>query len=467
MVMAQALGRDPGAVLVIGGGVGGMRAAMDLAEAGIRCYLVEETPSLGGRVAQLGFMFPTHDCVLCRGSADHGYGCTRPAIAPAFLDRNRHPNITVMTNTEVAGVLGQAGDFTVTLTHNPRYVNSERCTNCGLCNDVCPVNIPSTFQMGLTMQKAIYKPAPRSIPDAYVVQRGEYCNDCKKCAAICPTQAINLDEQPTSEEIQVGAIILALGYQPFSPVHLEEYGFGRYANVLTSMQFERYVSRSGPTEGVIVRPSDGRKPHRIAWLQCIGSRDQEHPYCSSICCMFATKEAMLAKQRLPDVYCQVFMMDERAFNKEYNAYWMRAQEQYDVQYTRCRISMLREVTETKNLVLRYQSEDGTPKEEEFDLVILSVGTRPPNDADALSRKQASTSVAPSPRPRRLPRPSSKPAAPPARPCAYCVTAWVGYPLIAPILSSRATASRRNGTLLTSHRARASSSAAVAAASAIR
>jgi heterodisulfide reductase subunit A len=377
---------SPGAVLVVGGGVGGMRAAMDLAETGIKCYLVEETPSLGGRVAQLGFMFPTHDCVLCRGSSDHGYGCTRPAISPAFLDHNRHPNIDLMTNTEISDVTGQAGDFAVTLTHNPRYVDPERCTNCGLCNTACPVEIPSTFQMGLTMQKAAYKVAPRSIPDAYVIERGDYCNDCKRCVSVCPTQAINLDEQPTSEQIHVGAIILALGYQPFSPRSLEEYGFGRYDNVLTSMQFERYVSRSGPTEGFIVRPSDGATPKRIAWLQCIGSRDQERPYCSSICCMFATKEAMLAKQRAPDAECQVFIMDERAFNKEYNAYWHRAEREYNVKYTRCRVSMLREAAGSKNLTVAYQAEDGTHKEEEFDLVILSVGTRPPAGADELSRK---------------------------------------------------------------------------------
>ena len=385
MVMTEMPSQGSGAVLVVGGGVGGMRAAMDLADAGIKCYLVEETPSLGGRVAQLGFMFPTHDCVLCRGSSDHGYGCTRPAISPAFLDYNRHPNIILMTDTDVGDVTGQAGDFTVTLTHRPRYVDPALCTNCGLCNTACPVEIPSTFQMGLTMQKAIYKPAPRSIPNAYVVERGAYCDQCRRCVSVCPTHAIDLDQQPTNEEIHVGAIILALGYQPFSPHNLEEFGFGRYANVLTSMQFERYVSRSGPTEGIIVRPSDGAPPKRIAWLQCIGSRDTEHPYCSSICCMFATKEAMLARQRLPDVHCQVFIMDERAFNKEYNAYWQRAQQQYAVEYTRCRISMLHEVPESKNLVVKYQTESGQRKEEEFDLVILSVGTRPPSDAAALAR----------------------------------------------------------------------------------
>lgn len=375
-----------GSVLVIGGGVGGMRAAMDLAEAGLRCYLVEETASLGGRVAQLGFMFPTHDCVLCRGSADHGYGCTRPAISPAFMDHNRHPNIVVMTDTAIAGVSGQAGDFTIRLDHRPRYVDPALCTNCGLCNEACPVEIPSSFQMGLTKQKAVYKTAPRAIPNSYVIQRGAYCDDCRRCVDVCPTKAINLEEQATGEEIHVGAIILALGYQPFSPLALEEFGFGRYANVLTSMQFERYVSRSGPTEGLIVRPSDGSAPKRIAWLQCIGSRDQAHPYCSSICCMFATKEAMLAKQRLPDAHCQVFIMDERAFNKEYNVYWQRAQQQYNVEYTRCRVSMLREAPGSKNLIVRYQQENGTQTDEEFDLVVLSVGTRPPADAAELAAK---------------------------------------------------------------------------------
>jgi heterodisulfide reductase subunit A len=205
-------GSDPtGAVLVIGGGVGGQRAALDLAEAGLRVYLAEMTPILGGRVAQLGFMFPTHDCVLCRGTSDHGYGCTRPTISPAFSDHNAHPNIAVRTSTEVTSVRGQAGDFTVTLVHQPRYVDSGRCTNCGLCEAVCPVAVPNEFQSGLALRKAIYKMAPRVAPNSYVVDRVHCQPDCTRCTAVCPTSAIRLNKKQSTETIHVGAVILAAG----------------------------------------------------------------------------------------------------------------------------------------------------------------------------------------------------------------------------------------------------------------
>ncbi|MFO7942851.1 MAG: FAD-dependent oxidoreductase [Anaerolineales bacterium] len=377
-----------GAVLVVGGGIGGMRAALDLAEAGLQVYLIEREPGLGGRVAQLGFMFPTHDCVLCRGTSDHGYGCTRPSISPALMDHNRHPNIEIMTRTEMVGASGQAGDFRVTLDHQPRYVDVDRCTNCGLCAISCPERLPSEFQESLVTRMAIHKSAPRSLPNTYYIDKGEYCESCRKCEEVCPTQAINLDEGNWQETIGVSAIILALGYKLTDPRELAEFGYGRYLNVVHSMQYERYVSRSGPTEGLVLRPSDNKPPKRIAWLQCIGSRDQDHPYCSSICCMYATKEAVLAKQRLGDVHCQVFMMDERAFNKEYNAYFYRSYEEYGVQYTRCRVSEINENPETKNLVLTYPDPDqeGEITQEEFDMVVLSVGVRPPAGADVVSEQ---------------------------------------------------------------------------------
>ena len=375
-----------GAVLVVGGGVGGMRAAIDLAEAGLKVYLVEREAGLGGRVAQLGFMFPTHDCVLCRGTSDHGYGCTRPAISPAFMDHNLHPNIEIMTRTEIVDASGQAGDFSVTLRHHPRYVAVDLCTNCGLCAAACPVRLPSEFQEELVTRMAIHKSAPRSLPNAFFVDKGDYCLDCRRCEEVCPTGAVNLDEEPWDEDVRVSAIILALGYKLSDARALEEYGFGRYPNVIHSMQYERYVSRSGPTEGLLLRPSDNKPPKRIAWLQCIGSRDQEHPYCSSICCMYATKEAVLAKQRVEGTHCQIFMMDERAFNKEYNAYFHRSCEEYGVEYTRCRISELIEDPQTHDLFVRYVDEGGKLKEERFDMVVLSVGVLPPAGAEELARK---------------------------------------------------------------------------------
>ena len=377
-----------GAVLVVGGGVGGMRAAVDLAEAGLKVYLVENMPWLGGRVAQLGYMFPTHDCVLCRGTSDHGYGCTRPAISPALLDYNLHPNIEILNNTDLINVAGYAGDFTVTLRHRPTYVDPERCINCGLCAGVCPVSLPSPFELGLTVRKAIYKMAPRALPDAYVVDKVPRCDTCRRCETICPTGAVNLDEQEAEYELNVSAIILSLGYEISSPTEYGELGYGRYPNVIHSMQYERLVSRSGPTEGIVMRPSDGKLPQRIAWIQCVGSRDEKHPYCSSICCMYATKEAMLAKQRSSlgagGVHCQIFMMDERAFGKEFNTYYEQAQKRYGVEYTRCRISAITEDTETHDLILRYPDDDGTFVEGRFDMVVLSVGALPPRGSRDLA-----------------------------------------------------------------------------------
>jgi heterodisulfide reductase subunit A len=388
--------KKPDGVLVIGGGVGGMRAALDLAEAGIHAYLLEMTPALGGRVAQLGFMFPTHDCVLCRGTSDHGFGCTRPSITPALLDHNRHPNITVLTSAEMISCIGQAGDFFVTLRKHPQFVDPDLCINCGRCAEVCPESRPSGFQLGLSMRKVIDKSAPRSVPDTYyLIDKTKKCHDCQKCVEVCPTNAINLFAVPDEIDIHVGAIILAMGFQPFDPSEMPELGYGRIPNVITSMQYERLASRSGPTEGIVRRISDGKIPKRIAWLQCIGSRDQKNQYCSSICCMYATKEAVLAKERIPDVECRIFTMDERAFNKEYNQYYLEARDQHQIKYTRCRISSIQEDPSTGEVILRYpvgrEHEEAAPgqgavREERFDMVVLAVGIRPPSGAVEIARK---------------------------------------------------------------------------------
>ena len=381
-------------VLVVGGGIGGMRAAVDLADAGIHVYLVERAPSLGGRVAQLGYMFPTHDCVLCRGTSDHGYGCSRPSISPVLLDHNMHPNITLLTLTEVVGSKGEVGDFHVHLRQHPRYVDPGRCINCARCAQACPELRVSEFQAGLANVAAIHKSAPRSIPDSYyLIDKGQACDSCQKCVEICPTQAVDLRADSVDLDIHVGVVILALGFKPFDARTMPELGLGRHKNVITSMQYERLASRSGPTEGVVLRPSDGGTPKRIAWLQCVGSRDQHNAYCSSICCMYATKEAMLAMQRVPGAECHIFTMDERAFNKEYNAYYKRARDSFGIRYNRTRISEIIEEPSTGDLVLRYPSGrshgvpalgQGVMTEERFDMVVLATGIRPPAEAEALA-----------------------------------------------------------------------------------
>ncbi|MGC8837226.1 MAG: FAD-dependent oxidoreductase [Anaerolineae bacterium] len=380
----MALRKKVGAVMVVGAGIGGMRAAADLAESGMRVYLVEALPAIGGIVSQLGFMFPTHDCVLCRGTGEHGYGCTRPSITPKLLDHDLHPNIQVMTTTQIVAVSGEPGSFQVRVRHEPRYVDVRRCINCDACAQVCPVELPSTYQAGLATRKAAYKVAPRSVPDAYVIDRGDYCDPCLKCQEVCPTHAIDLSQQPWEEDLEVGAIILSVGYRLYDPTAAQEYGYGRFPNVLTSMQYERLASRSGPTEGIPLRPSDGKLPQKIAWLQCIGSRDQIHPYCSSICCMYTTKEAVLAKQRLPGVEAKVFMMDERAFSKEYNAYYEQARTLWGIQYIRCRVSEIKEDPRTRDLYVGYHDDEGRLRYEKFNMVVLAVGSEPPPAAVALA-----------------------------------------------------------------------------------
>jgi heterodisulfide reductase subunit A len=372
-----------------------MRAAIDLAEAGLHAYLLETEPALGGRVAQLGFMFPTHDCVLCRGTSDHGFGCTRPSLTPALLDHNRHPNITVLTSTDLIACDGEPGDFHVRLRRAPVYVDPARCTNCGRCAEVCPEVRPSGFQLGLSTRKAIDKSAPRSIPNAYyLLPKSAACDDCRRCLEVCPTDAIDLQARQAEVELGVGAVILAMGFQPFDPRQMPELGYGRFPNVITSMQYERLASRSGPTEGIVRRLSDGAIPRRIAWLQCVGSRDQVNPYCSSICCMYATKQAILARQRIPDAECRIFTMDERAFNKEYELYYQQARRGYGIHYTRTRISAVAEDPATGNVLLRYPAGrghgessggQGPIRQEAFDLLVLAVGIRPPQRAIEIAR----------------------------------------------------------------------------------
>jgi heterodisulfide reductase subunit A len=371
-----------------------MRAALDLADAGIHVYLVERAPSLGGRVGQIGFMFPTHDCVLCRGSSEAGYGCTRPTISPVLLDQNPHPNITCLSLTEVESCEGEAGDFRVRLRQRPRYVDPSRCTNCGRCAQVCVQDRVSEFQAGLSRVTIVHKSAPRAAPDAYyLTDKVEACDTCRKCEQICPTHAIDLGATSVELEVHVGAVILALGFEPFDAGLMPELGYGRYRDVVSAMQYERLASRTGPTEGSIVRPSDGKVPHRIAWLQCVGSRDQVNQYCSSICCMFATKEALLAKDRIPGVECHIYTMDERAFNKGYLAYYETARDTRSVRYTRSRVSQVLEDPATGELILRYPGgrehgreteTQGPMQEERFDMVVLATGLRPPREAARLA-----------------------------------------------------------------------------------
>lgn len=256
----------PHPVLVIGGGVAGQKAALDLAHAGLDVLLVEKDSSLGGTVAQLDLMFPQHNCLLCRGEARHGPGCTRPTISADLLDHARGENLKVWTRSRVQEVSGKAGAFRVTIKREPRYVDAARCISCDRCAQACPHPMSDPFQAGLVQRKAAYRPSLRAVPDAYAIDKGPWCEGCGRCVPACPTAAIHLEEQARAERVTASAIVLATGLRLSDPALSQEYGYGRFPNVFTGLEMERLCSAAGPGEGRILRRSDGQPPARIAWL---------------------------------------------------------------------------------------------------------------------------------------------------------------------------------------------------------
>jgi len=363
-------------VLVIGGGIAGIQASLDLANGGIKVHLIEKTPSIGGVMAQLDKTFPTMDCSIC-------------ILAPKMIECFRHPNIILHTLSEVVEVTGSAGDFHVKIIEKPRYVDASKCTGCGLCSEKCPIKRPSEFQAGLGTRKVIYMPFPQAVPLVACIDY-EYClyfqkGVCKVCEKFCPAGAIDYEQQPMEIELDVGSIILAPGFERFDPSVITEYGYGRYPNVVTSVEFERILSATGPYRGTVLRPSDSELPKKVAFIQCVGSRDERvnNPYCSSVCCMYAIKEAIIAQEHNPGLEPTIFFMDVRAFGKEFDDYYTRAEEEYGVRFVRCRVSHTDEEPYTHGLYVTYV-EDGSVKSEKFDMVVLSVGMKPPVDAEKLS-----------------------------------------------------------------------------------
>jgi len=356
-----------GAVAVVGGGIAGVQAALDLADMGFKVYLLEKTPAIGGMMAQLDKTFPTNDCSMC-------------ILSPKLVDCARHPNIELLTNAEIQKIEGKPGNFTVSVLKKPRYVDLSKCTSCGSCEAVCPVSLPNAFEYGLVKRKAIYKPYPQAIPNAYAIDKegdGKHrgCVDCMKCVKECKSGAINHEEKPESLNLSVGAVIVAAGSKPFDPVVKPEFGYKRYANVVTSIEFERILSASGPFQGKILRLSDKKHPKKIAWIHCVGSRDKsvDHEYCSAMCCMYTAKEAVIAKEHSADIEPTVFYIDVRSYGKDFDKYIDRAKKQHGLRYIRSRISEIAEDPKTKDLTIKYEDDSGEFKDETFNLVVLSVG----------------------------------------------------------------------------------------------
>jgi len=363
-----------GAVIVIGGGIAGVQASLDLADSDFKVYLIDSSPSIGGTMAQLDKTFPTNDCAMC-------------ILAPKLVAAGRHQNISLITNADIKRVEGEAGHFKVTLTRRSRRVDEDKCTGCGVCAQKCPVEAIDEFNEGLSKGGAIYVKYPQAVPLVYAINK-EKCLGCGICEEVCKAGAIMYDQEDEELELDVGAIILATGFDEFDPSLKTEYGYGRYLNVVSSIEFERLLSASGPHAGMVLRPSDGDIPRKIAFIQCVGSRDVTcgSGYCSSVCCMYATKEAVIAKEHMNQIEPTIFVMDVRAYGKDFDKYIERAKNEYGVKFVRCRVSSVEEMPETRNLKIKYESEDGKLIQEEFNLVVLTVGIKPAEDTKEIAEK---------------------------------------------------------------------------------
>ncbi|MCJ7612406.1 MAG: CoB--CoM heterodisulfide reductase iron-sulfur subunit A family protein, partial [Candidatus Aminicenantes bacterium] len=319
--------------LVIGGGISGIQAALDVADHGYEVLLVEKNPSIGGKMIQLSETFPTLDCSQC-------------IMTPKMVEASRHPRIKLLTYHEVESVSGFVGNFKVRIKRKPRYVDATLCNLCGECEKVCPQVVPDEFNMGLSFRKAVYLPFPQAVPGTYTLDAANCLGlspvRCGKCKDVCDKKAIDYDMKEKIIEEEVGGIIIATGYDLYTMQALGEYGGEKYEDVVNGLEFERILSASGPTGGVIRRPSDGQVPKSIVFVQCSGSRDTEKhlPYCSKICCMYTAKHSMLYKHRVPDGQATVFYIDVRTGGKAFDEFYQRTVEEDKVLYIRGKVSKI-------------------------------------------------------------------------------------------------------------------------------
>ena len=359
------MGSRSKSVVVVGAGIAGIQASLDLAEMGVDVHLVEDTPTIGGRMPQLDKTFPTNDCSMC-------------ILSPKMSECARHPRITIHIKSSLDEISGEPGDFTVRITEKAKYVDPEKCVACGLCEEKCPVKVDDAFDMGLRKRKAISRYFLQSIPAEYTIDK-QNClfltrGVCKMCEKVCPAKAIDYEDEDRQIELRAGAVILATGIDPFNPTGFGHFGYHRFPNVVTSLEFERMLSASGPLGGHVVRASDGKEPKKIAFIQCVGSRDESvnRNYCSSACCMFTIKQSIIAKEHIKDLEPSVFYMDIRAFGKDFDKYYEQAEKKYGVVFKRSKVADINEMP-NGDLRLRYAKENGDIQYEEFDMVILATG----------------------------------------------------------------------------------------------
>ncbi|HET90054.1 MAG TPA: CoB--CoM heterodisulfide reductase iron-sulfur subunit A family protein [Chloroflexi bacterium] len=361
------------AALIIGGGIAGIQAALDIADAGFKAYLVEREPSIGGRMAQLDKTFPTLDCSSC-------------ILTPKMVDVGRHSNIELMTYCEVVSVEKEEDIFRARVRQKPRYVDMDRCTGCGLCALACrrKDRILHEFDEGIAKRSSIYVPFPQAVPLKYTIDpeaclyltRGK-CGNTFLCKDACPADAIDFEQQETFVDLEVDAVIIATGFDLMDPTLKPEFGYGVYPEVMTGIQFERLSSASGPTMGKIL--VNGKEPKDVVFIKCVGSRDPHTgvPYCSRVCCMYTAKHAHLVRDRIPDANITVFYIDVRAFGKGYEEFYDRVKHER-VRYRRGEPSEVYRRGD-RLVVLAEDTMLGRPVEVEADLVVLATAVVPRGD----------------------------------------------------------------------------------------
>ncbi len=361
-----------GSILVVGGGISGLTTALEAAEVGYEVFVVEKNPYLGGRVAQLNQYFPK----LCPPTC---------GLEINFRRIKDNPKIRVLTLGEVEKVDGTPGNYDVSIKLNPRYVN-ENCTCCGDCSEVCQTEISSEFNFGMNTTKGAYLPFEMAFPARYVISSEIIgTEDAKRCAEACKYDAVDLEMQTKTMDLKVGAIVWATGWEPYDAAKIDNLGFGQYPNIITNMMLERLASPNGPTKGKITRPSDNKELESIAFVQCAGSRDENHlPYCSYICCMASLKQATYIRERYPDAKIYIFYIDLRTPGKRYENFYKTIKEDENVFFIKGKVAEVSEEPDTKNItVVAENAVTGEKIKQTVEMAVLATGMQPTTAAAKL------------------------------------------------------------------------------------